>query len=396
METNDLLKKAKESLMYITDRPDIIFVRGEGNYLFDSEGKKYLDFISGWAVCCLGHTSKVITKALIEQANKLINPSPSFYNQPMIEFADYLTKNSCMNKVFFANTGAEANEGAVKLARKYGQLHKQGAYEIITTWNAFHGRTLAMMAASGKINFDKLYLPKPEGFTRVPLNDLDALKKQISSKTIAIMLEPIQGEGGVNPANKEYLQAVRKLCDENQILLIYDEVQTGIGRLGTLFGYQYYGIEPDILTLAKGIGGGYPLAALLAKDKFVCFEAGDQGGTYCGAPLATAVGLAVVKEIVEKNIPARVKKVGRHLEKRLKDLMEKRPDLFVEVRGAGLLIALGLKVNKAKEIVAACLQEGLILNAPNETTIRFMPALIVTEDDVDEMIGSLTTIVNRL
>jgi acetylornithine/N-succinyldiaminopimelate aminotransferase len=390
-----LLTRARQSVMFTTNRPDLVFSRGKGAYLWDVTGNKYLDFISGWAVCALGHSHPAIASVLKKQSRRLINPSPSFYNEPMIEFARKLTQVSCFDKVFFVSTGAEANEGAVKLARKYGQKQLNGAHEIITVWNSFHGRTLAMMAASGKENFEPLFLPKPEGFLRVPFNDIAALKAKVSENTCAIMLEPILGEGGVHLQSPEYLREVREICTQRKIPLIFDEVQTGFGRTGTLFAYEQTGIEPDIMTLAKGIGNGFPLAALLAKDRFAVFEAGDQGGTYCGTPLATAVGLAVLDTIRDDRILENVVKVGAYLERRLLQLKEQFP-VIGEVRGRGLLYAIGLNQEIAHDIAARCLERRLIVNAANPQTIRFMPALTIGTKEVDAMLKILKQVLTTL
>jgi acetylornithine/N-succinyldiaminopimelate aminotransferase len=390
-----LLKQARQSVLFTTNRPDLVFAKGKGAYLWDVTGKKYLDFIAGWAVCNLGHSHPAISSALKKQSKRLINPSPSFYNEPMIELARQLTEVSCLDKVFFVNTGSEANEGAVKLARKYGQKHLSGAHEIITVWNSFHGRTLAMMAASGKQNFEPLFLPKPGGFIRVPFNDIKALKAKLSAKTCAIMLEPVLGEGGVHPQSPEYLQEVRELCTARDIPLIFDEVQTGFGRTGTLFAYEQTGVEPDIMTLAKGIGGGFPLAALLAKDRFAVFETGDQGGTYCGTPLATAVGLAVLKTIRDERILDNVVQTGAYLERRLLHLKEEFP-VISEVRGKGLLYAIGLEQEIANDIVGRCLERRLIVNAANPRTIRFMPALTIGKKEVDAMLKILKQVLKRV
>lgn len=386
-----LLKQAREVVMFTTNRPDLVFAKGKGAYLWDLAGNRYLDFIAGWAVCALGHSHPAITAVLKKQAGQLINPSPSFYNEPMIEFARQLTEVSCLDKVFFVSTGAEANEGAVKLARKYGQKFLNGAHEVITVWNSFHGRTLAMMAASGKQNFEPLFLPKPAGFIRVPFNDIAALKEKVSARTCAIMLEPVLGEGGVHLQSAGYLRQVRELCTARNIPLIFDEVQTGFGRTGTLFAYEQAGVEPDIMTLAKGIGNGFPLAALLAKDRFAVFEAGDQGGTYCGTPLATAVGLAVLKAIRDERILDNVVKVGAYLEERLRQLQEEFP-VIGEVRGRGLLYAIGLQEEIANDIAARCLERRLIVNAANPQTIRLMPALTIGSKEVDAMLKILVQV----
>ena len=270
--TTGLLIEAKKHILFTANRPEIVMDHGEGMYLWDTDGKKYLDFIGGWAVTCLGHSPKAIQRALIEQSNKLINASPTFYNQPMIEFAKLLTENSCFDRAFFASSGAEANEGAIKLARKYGAKHLNGAFEILTTINGFHGRTLATMSATGKEQWKNLFAPKVPGFKHIPFNDLDSVIANISSNTCAILLEPIQGEGGVFVADRDYIKELRKVCNEKKILLIFDEVQTGFGRTGKLFAYEHFGVEPDIMTLAKGIGGGFPLSALLTKDKYNIFD----------------------------------------------------------------------------------------------------------------------------
>lgn len=394
-DTIELINKAEKSLMYVTNRPNIVFTKGEGSYLWDNDGNRYLDFIEGWAVCCLGHSSPVMIDAMYEQAKLLINPSPAYYNKPAIEFATLLTEITCLDKVFFINSGAEANEGAVKLARKYGKKYLNGAYEIITTWNGFHGRTLAMMAATGKKKWENLFEPKPEGFTKVTYNDIEELKQTISEKTCAIMLELVQGEAGVVPADKTYIQQVRELCDEKNILLIIDEVQTGFGRLGHMFAHQAYGIEPDIMTLAKGIGGGFPLAAVLAKDKVCCFEAGDQGGTYSSTPLATAVGKAVVEEIIKSDLCNNAKTMGEYFIAELSKLKEKH-SVIKEIRGCGMLLAIGLNKEIATQIKDECMNNFLLVNAPNDTSIRFMPALNVTSSEIDEAIKILDGVLSKL
>jgi acetylornithine/N-succinyldiaminopimelate aminotransferase len=392
--TDNLIKEAEESLLFVAQRPPVVMQKGEGMYLWDTDGKKYLDFIGGWAVDCLGHCPKVMQEALLKQGSQLINASPSFYNKPMIEFAKLLTDNSCFDKVFFASTGAEANEGAIKLARKYGEKFLNGAYEIITTINGFHGRTLATMSASGKVQWKNIYEPKVPGFKHVSLNNINELLEAINENTCAIMLEPIQGEAGVNEAEIKYVQELRKICDEKGILLIFDEVQTGIGRTGTLFGYEHYGIQPDIMTLAKGIGGGYPLSALLTKEKYNIFEPGDQGGTYCGQPLGMAVGFAVVNEVIEKNISQNAKLQGEYIKKRLFELQE---ELNIKnIRGEGLLLAFDFQEEIGKKVVDKCLEEGLILNSPRPAAIRLMPPLIVSEKEIDDMFKILVTVVKDI
>ena len=372
------------SLMEITSRPELVFVEGHGAWLTDQNGKKYLDFVQGWAVNCLGHSPKVIADALTAQASKLISPSPAFYNQPMIALAKMLTDNSVFDRVFFANSGAEANEGAIKLARKWGQKKKGGAYEIITFDHSFHGRTIATMSASGKPGWDVIYAPQVPGFPKADLNDLASVEKLIGDKTVAVMLEPVQGEGGVLPATREFMQALRRLCDEKKLLLICDEVQTGVGRLGTLFGYQHFGVEPDIITLGKGIGGGVPLAALLAKESVSVFEHGDQGGTFNGNPLMCAVGLAVLGEVLKPGFLDHVQKIGAYLGEQL-TAASAELELGAE-RGIGLLRALDLKAEIGAKVVTIARDNGLLLNSPRPALLRFMPALNVSKEEVDLMI----------
>lgn len=368
--------------------------QGKGMYLWDTTGKKYLDFIGGWAVTALGHCPDVITAALAEQSTKLVNASPAFYNVPMIEFAKLLTANSCFDKVFFASTGAEANEGAIKLARKYGAKFLGGAYEIITTVDSFHGRTLATMSATGKQKWETLFEPKVQGFKHVPLNDLAAIQNAINVNTCAIMLEPVQGEGGVFEAEKNYIRSLRELCNEKNILLIFDEVQTGIGRTGKLFAYEHYDMEPDVMTLAKGIGGGYPLAALLTKEKFDIFEAGDQGGTYSSQPLGMAVGMAVMNEIINKNLIKNAEKQGEYIQQQLTSIASKFN--LTNIRGKGLLLAFDLPIEKGSEVVRECQNRGLLVNSPRPAYIRLMPPLIVSSQDIDEMIAILSDVLTEV
>lgn len=392
--TKEFLEEANKSILFTTKRPDIVMERGEGVYLWDTEGKSYLDFMGGWAVTALGHCPKVLTEALINQSKILINASPSYYNKPMIEFAKLLTDNSCFDRVFFTNSGSEANEGAIKLARKYGAKFLNGAYEIITAVNSFHGRTLATMSATGKKVWEELYEPKVPGFKHVPLNDLEAIKSAITPNICAIMFEPIQGEGGVNELDKQYIKALREICKEHKILLIFDEVQTGLGRTGSLFAYEHYGIEPDIMTLAKGIGGGYPLSALLVKEEFNIFEPGDQGGTYSAQPLGMAAGLAVAGEIINKNLAYNANIQGEYIIKKLNEIKDKYK--LTNIRGKGLLLAFDISKNNGSEIVEECLNEGLLINSPRPSIIRLMPPLIITENDTDNMFNILCKVLDKV
>jgi acetylornithine/N-succinyldiaminopimelate aminotransferase len=381
------------ALMEITARPPTVFVRGEGSWLWDDSGKRYLDFIQGWAVNCLGHSPSVVAEALAEQAKLLLTPSPAFYNGPSLKLAKALVDHSCFDRVFFANSGAEANEGAIKLARKYGALHRNGAHEIITFEGGFHGRTLATMSASGKKAFEPLFEPKVSGFPKATLNDLASVKRLISDQTVGVMLEPIQGEAGVWPATDQFLRDLRALTKTHGLLLIVDEIQTGMGRTGKLFHYEHAGIEPDIMTLGKGIGGGVPLAALLATEAASCFAHGDQGGTFNGNPLMCAAGLAVLEEVSKPDFLKSAVDAGLFLESELQRISARHG--LGEVRGRGLLLALDLKLPIGAAIAAQALQAGLLLNSPQPDSLRFMPALNVTRAEIAEMIDQLDVILGR-
>jgi len=382
-----------DALMDITARPKTVFVRGEGSWLWDDTGKRYLDFIQGWAVNCLGHSPPVVAEALGAQAKRLITPSPAYYNDASLKLANALVEQSCFDQVFFANSGAEANEGAIKLARKFGALHRGGAYEIITFEGGFHGRTLATMSASGKKAFEPLFEPKVEGFRKAKLNDLASVKQLINANTVGIMLEPIQGEAGVWSATDQFLRELRALSKEHDLLLIFDEIQTGMGRTGKLFHYEHAEIEPDIMTLGKGIGGGVPLAALLASEQASCFEHGDQGGTFNGNPLMCAAGSAVLAEVGKPEFLKAAVDAGLFLESELQKLSARHG--LGEVRGRGLLLALDLKLPIGPALVAHALPAGLLLNSPQPDALRFMPALNVTREEILEMIDGLDAILTK-
>lgn len=369
-----------QHLMPVTARPADIFVRGEGAWLWDQGGRRYLDWLQGWAVNALGHCPAVITQALQEQSTQLLTPSPALYNLPSLHLAQRLCALSGFDQVFFGSTGAEANEGAIKLARKWGRVARGGAFEIITFDNAFHGRNLATMAASGKAGWDTLFPPHMPGFAKATLNDLDSVRRVLSQHTVAIMLEPVQGEAGVRPATKEFLQALRQLCDEHGLLLIFDEVQTGCGRLGELFGFECWGVKPDILTLGKGLGGGVPISAMLAQRHCSVFEHGDQGGTYAGNPLMCAVSLAVLQELSKPDFLAQVRERGLQLQQGLLQLAQQHR--LGEVRGAGLLWALELGKDNAAEVVQICREQGLLVNAARPHCLRFMPRLNSTQEEL--------------
>jgi len=383
-----------ETLMEITERPPLVFQRGEGSWLWDHDGRRYLDFVQGWAVNCLGHCPAVISEALAEQSRKLITPSPAFYNEPSMQLARLIVEHSCFDRVFFTNSGAEANEGAIKLARRWGAQNKRGAYEIVTFEDSFHGRTLATMSASGKPQFRPLFEPKVPGFPRARLNDLASVEEQITARTVAVMVEPILGEAGVVPATREFMRELRALTRRHGILLVVDEIQTGVGRTGTLWDYEHADITPDIMTLGKGLGGGVPLAALVATEAASCFEPGDQGGTFNGNPLMAAVGRAVLEVVLAPGFLAGVEARGAHLAQGLSRLSGRHG--LGEVRGRGLLLALDLRRDVASKVVEVAREGGLLLNAPRPHILRFMPALNLSLQEIDQMLVMLDAALDRV
>jgi len=375
------------TLMPITSRPEPIMVRGLGSYLWDDRGHRYLDFIQGWAVNALGHCPAAILETLTFQAAKLITPSPALHNAPQLALSSRLVELSGLSQVHFANSGAEANEAAIKLARKWGQVNKPDAFEILSTNNGFHGRTLATMAASGKAGWDSLFPPQIPGFRKVPYGDAEAIRQAITSRTVAIMVEPIQGEAGVIVPPSGYLRELRSLADEHEILLILDEVQTGVGRTGTFFAFEQENVRPDIVTLGKGLGGGVPISAMLAATHACCFNHGDQGGTYNGNPLMTAVGLAVVETVSDQHFLHDVCASGVALREALATLGEHFG--FEDIRGCGLLWAIELSCPCAMKIQAAAFERGLLINAPRPNTLRLMPALNVQRSEIAEAMDLL-------
>ena len=392
MTTSELIEQSSKYLCFTYNRYPVVFSKGKGCKLWDVDGKEYLDFVAGLAVCNLGHCHPNVVAAIQGQAERLIHVSNYYHNEPMIELARLLCENSFAEKVFFCNSGAEANEAAIKLARKYAKenlgLEK---FEIITMLKSFHGRTMATITATGQERFHKGFEPLLEGFKYVPYNDLEALRGAISERTCAIMMEPIQGEGGVNVPSKEYIQELRKLCNEQGILLIFDEVQTGIGRTGKLFAYEHFGIEPDVMTLAKGLANGVPIGAMLTKDKFAsAFVPGTHASTFGGNPLATAAAVAVLRTIENENIIENCQMIGGYLVNRLKGL-QKGFDFIKDVRGMGLLIGMELSFD-AGDIVKKCMERGILINYTNGNILRFIPPLIVTADEVDLLINALEEI----
>ncbi|MFW6151134.1 MAG: aspartate aminotransferase family protein [Chloroflexota bacterium] len=379
-----------ESKLYLKTfrRFPVTLVKGRGALVWDDRGKEYLDFVGGWAVNSLGHCPPVVVDALNEQARTLIHTSNQFYTVPQLQLAQLLVNVSVLDRAFFCNSGAEANEGAVKLARRYGKLRLNGAYVVVTANGSFHGRTLAMSAATGQEKFHEPYEPMPPGFVNVDFNDVEAIKAATDQDTCAIMLEPIQGEGGVNIPDDGYLREVQTWCRERGILFILDEVQTGIGRTGTLFAYEQFRVQPDILTLAKGLASGVPIGAFLARDQVDVFAPGDHGSTFGGNPLACAAACATLREIVERHVAADVQRVGGYFLAELRRLQQQFA-FIEEVRGRGLLIALQFDRDIAQDMAMACLARGLLVNKVKPNALRFMPPLIITEREVDRAVGVL-------
>jgi len=374
--------------MKTVERLPVTIVRGQGSRVWDENGKEYLDFVAGWAVNCLGHCPQVVVEAVTEQVRTLIQTSNQFYTIPQVQLAEILVQHSCLDKVFPCNSGTEANEGAVKLARRYGKRYLNGAYEVITAMNSFHGRTLAMVAATGQPKYQQSYIPLTTGFVNVEYNNIGAIKEVTNTKTCAVMLEPLQGEGGVNLVSDNYLTAVRDWCDQKGILLILDEIQTGVGRTGTLFAYEKYGVEPDIMTLAKGLASGIPIGAILAKNKASVFTPGDHGSTFGGNPVACAAGYATLKYIIDNDVTENVRRVGQYFIAKLEQLKQKF-QFITEVRGCGLLIAMEFGSDVANSVLEACLDRGLLINRVKPNTLRFMPPLVISTSEVDEAINIL-------
>ena len=391
----EFLQEAKKSILFTTQRPEVIMERGQGMHLWDTAGKQYLDFVGGWAVTSLGHSPAVIAEALEKQSRLLVNASPAFYNTSMLKFAKLLTDISCFDRVFFASSGAEANESAIKLARKYGALYRGGAFEIITMINSFHGRTLATMSATGKEKWRTLFEPKVPGFRHVPLNDAVALQAAVSDKTCAIMLEPIQGEGGVYAATAEYMNLLRRICTENNILLIVDEVQTGFYRTGKLFASNYWDVAPDIICMAKSMAGGVPISAVTARAELMeKLIPGSVGGTYCGNPMACASALKCIEIYERDNYEAKSLHIGELCKKRLEE-MKKKYQIIGDIRVLGAMIGVEfVKDRKTKEPAAQACHDILELAFKGgvkiyycgslDNVMRFLTPLVVTDEQMNE------------
>lgn len=395
---NKLIDDSGKYLMNTYNRFPIVLRKGRGMKVWDIDGKEYLDFVGGIAVNCLGHCHPKIVIAIQKQAQRLIHVSNLYHIEPQIKLAKLLIDHSCADKAFFCNSGAEANEAAIKLARKYAKDHiAPDKYEIITAYGSFHGRTLATLSATGQEKFKKGFEPLVPGFKHVPFNDIEALKKAITGCTCAVMLEPIQGEAGIRMPISGYLEEVQKICKDNGLLLIFDEIQTGMGRTGKLFGYEHFNVVPDILSLAKGLAGGVAIGAMLAKD-FVAasFQPGTHASTFGGNPLACAAAIATIETLLEDGLVLdNCKRIGKYFLKRLEDLKKEFPSLIVDVRGLGLL--LGLEIASAcGSIVGACIDRGVLINCTGGNVLRFTPSLIATEKDVEHLIGVLEDVFSRL
>ncbi len=394
--TQDYKDLEKKYYMQVVNRMPPVLVEGEGTVVRDNDGKEYLDFTAGWAVLNLGHSHESVTQAIKDQAGKILQMSNLYYTTPQLSLAETIVENSALDRVFFCNSGAEANEGATKLARKWGKKELNGAFEIITTLNSFHGRTQAMMAATGQPHYQENWRPLMPGFVNVNYNDISEIKNAYTENTCAVMIEPLQGEGGVNVPQEGYLKQVQDFCKSKNILFILDEVQTGMGRLGTLFGYQRFeGVEPDVMTLAKALGSGAPLGAFCSKEFCSVLEPGDHGSTFGGNALTTAAGAAAAKFMVENNIPDLALESGAYMKSKLMALKDKF-SFITEVRGMGLLIGLEMKEDFSSQIVAESLNSGLLLNAVRPNMIRFMPPLNVSKEEIDSAIHIIESVLEGL
>ena len=397
MQEQEIFAEDQQSYLPVFNRYKIVLDHGEGAEAWDINGKKYLDFLGGIAVNVLGHNNKALVQAVTEQAGKLIHCSNLYYTQPQADAAAKLVKLSGLDKAFFANSGAEANEGAIKIARKYGYSINPEKTEIISAWDSFHGRTLATLTATGQTHYHEGLGPLPAGFTYVHYNDIDELESKISDKTAAVMLETIQGEGGVHTPDGDYLKQVRELCDKYGALLILDEIQAGIGRSGKFFAYENYGIKPDIVTLAKGLAGGVPIGAFIVTDKVAAaFKPGDHGTTFGGNPLACAAANVVLDTVPKDKFLKNIQAVGKYFKDKLQELAKKYPKFIVDVRGEGLILGAELAgAEHGRDIVNDCLAKGLIINCTAGKVLRFIPPLIITTAQIDEAFAVMDEVIGK-
>ncbi len=393
--TQEIIKKADQVIAKTYKRFPIVIAKGKGCTLWDTQGKKYTDFVAGIAVCNLGHAHPGVSKALSRQADTLFHVSNLYYTIPQVELASRLTENSFADRVFFCNSGAEANEAAIKLTRKYfKEKGENGRYRIISMEHSFHGRTMATLSATGQDKIKQGFEPVLEGFDYVPFNDISALRSKIGPSTCAVLIEPIQGEGGVRCPDPEYLKAVRQTCDEAGILLIFDEIQTGIGRTGKLFAYEHFGMAPDIMTLAKALANGLPIGAMLAREEVAdAFGPGSHASTFGGTPVVTAASLEVVRVLSEENIIDHCKNIGVYFEERLSWLKD-RHELIEDIRGMGLLLGMKLSV-EGDQIVASCMEKGFLINCIQENILRFIPPLIIEKQEIDALVACLDEVFNQ-
>lgn len=396
MLTNEeIFAKDKSDYLPVFARYNIVLDHGDGPYVYDTKGKKYIDFLAGIAVNVVGHNYKPLVDAVSKQASKMIHCSNLYYTEVQVEAAEKLKKLSGMDKVFFGNSGAEANEGAIKLARKYATNIDPEKIQIISALHSFHGRTLATLTATGQDHYHHGFGPLPASFDYVPYNDIQALEAKMSDKTCAVMLEAIQGEGGVHVPDPDYLPKVRALCDKYNAVLIFDEVQCGMGRTGTFFGCQQFGVKPDIVTLAKGLAGGVPIGAFMATDKVAnAFHAGDHGSTFGGNPLACAAACVVLDALIDGNLMENAKEIGAYLQSKFEEYKAKYPNLIKEVRGRGLILGMEL-TRPGREIANECLDYGAIINCTAGNVLRFVPPLNITKAHVDELISVLDKVLPK-
>jgi acetylornithine/N-succinyldiaminopimelate aminotransferase len=393
--TAELMKRADQVMANTYQRFPVVFIKGNGTKLWDTEGRSYTDFVAGIAVCNLGHAHPRIYEVLALQAQTLLHVSNLYYTRPQIELASWLVKNSFADRVFFGNSGAEANEAAIKLARKYfKERGEDNRFRIVAMERSFHGRTLATLSATGQEKIRKGFEPVLSGFDFVPFNDAGALRSQIGPSTCAVMLEPIQGEGGVRCPDQNYLKTVRQICNETGTLLIFDEIQTGMGRTGKLFAYQHFSVEPDIMTLAKALANGLPIGAMLAKENIAsAFGIGSHASTFGGTPVVTAAALEACKILVEDNIIENARSVGLYFKEKLHDLQTRHP-IIEEVRGLGLLLGVQLKID-GRPLVMQCMQNGFLINCIQEKILRFIPPLIISTEEIDQLVACLDQILSQ-
>ncbi|MFH1479301.1 MAG: aspartate aminotransferase family protein [Candidatus Omnitrophota bacterium] len=390
MNTIDIISQYDKFVINTYTRIPVVIVKGKGLKVWDLEGKEYLDFFPGWAVSGLGHCHPKVVNSIRSYLKKIIHVPNNYYNMLQGRLAQRIIENSFKGKVFFCNSGAEANEGAIKLVRAYGT--SKGRYEIITFENSFHGRTLATITATGQLKYQKGFEPLPLGFKTIPFNNIEALKNAVTDKTVGIMLEPIQGEGGINVAGESYIKEIRRICNEKDLALIFDEVQTGIGRTGKMFCFEHYGIAPDVMTLAKSLGGGLPIGAMVAAEKFQdVLKPGMHASTFGGSPIACSAALGVFEAIDKDDLLSNTVKMGEYLVSRLNELKIKKP-VIKDVRGKGLMIGIELE-KEGKDIVEACFKKNLLINCTHLNVLRFMPGMIVKKKEIDKALEILESVI---